>query len=109
MCVVIRLSEACHTLSQISVAAPAVSSSFTISEWPKIAAACSAVCPFCGQCTVEQLIHLSITLGVMQVQIPSDQDMYCILSCNDDFNSVVVIFRLCSHVVYILHTLSSGE
>ena len=61
-----------YTLLRISVAAPAVSSSCTVSEWPKIAAQCSAVYPNCGQCTVEQFIHLFITLGV---KIPSDKNV----------------------------------
>ena len=81
------------------MAAPAVSSSFTISEWPFHAATCSAVAPpICGQYAVEQLIHLFITLGVMQVKISSDQDMDCI-QFNDYFldKVVVVIFRFCLH------------
>ena len=46
LCVMMRLSVPCHTLSGISVA-PALSSSFTVSKWLCFAAKRSAVIPFC--------------------------------------------------------------
>ena len=49
------LSVVCHTLSGISVDTPAVSSNFTTSELPDLAAVRNAVIPFC---MVEQLTHL---------------------------------------------------
>ena len=66
--------------------------------------------PICGQCTVEQMIHLFITLGVMQVQIPSKIGIGTVLQFNDYFLDEVYSgrdFYIGFVYIIILHILHS--